>query len=48
MYIIAFVTLDVMLKQGVPGLSLTTYPFSISTDEHVPLRFLYDKTLYHD
>jgi len=30
---------------GVPNLSLTMYPISISTDEHVPLKFLTTKTL---
>ena len=30
---------------GVPNLSLTTHPFSISTDEHVPLKFLMIKRL---
>jgi len=28
---------------GVPNLSLTMYPLSISTDERVPLQFLNDK-----
>ena len=28
------------LRAGVPNLSLTMYPFSISTDEHVPLKCL--------
>jgi len=27
-------------KAGVPNLSLAMYPFNISTDEHVPLKFL--------
>jgi len=25
-------------RAGVPNLSLTTYPYSISTDKHVPLQ----------
>ena len=28
------------VKQGVPNLSLTMYPFSIPTDEHVPIQHL--------
>jgi len=28
---------------GITNLSLTMYPFSISTDEHVPLKFLMTK-----
>jgi len=30
---------------GVPKLSLAIYPFSISIDEHVPLKFLMTKRL---
>jgi len=30
---------------GVPNLSLTIYPFSISTDEHVPLKCLVTKRI---
>jgi len=30
-------------RTGVPNLSLTMYPFSIPTDEHVPLKFLMTK-----
>jgi len=32
-----------LFKSGVPNLSLTMYPFSISTDENVPLKFLMTK-----
>jgi len=31
-------------KAGVPKLSLAMYPFSISIDEHVPLKFHMTKT----
>jgi len=30
-------------KPGVPNISLTMHPFSISTEEHVPLNFLKTK-----
>jgi len=30
---------------GVPNLSLNVYPFGISTDEHVPLKFPITKSL---
>jgi len=30
---------------GVPNLSLNMYPFSISVDEHVPLKFPMTKSL---
>ena len=33
------------LRSGIPNLSLTMYPFSISTDEQVPLKFLMTKRL---
>jgi len=33
------------IRLGVPNLPLTMYPFSISTDEHVPLKFLMTKRL---
>jgi len=29
-----------LLRTGVPNLSLTMFPFSISGDEHVPLKFV--------
>ena len=32
-----------LVKTEVPNLSLTMYPFSISTDEHIPLKFLMTK-----
>jgi len=32
-------------KKGVPKLFLAMYPFSISIDEHVPLKFLMTKRL---
>jgi len=32
-------------RTGVPNLFLTMYPFSISTDEYVPLNFLTTKRL---
>jgi len=32
-------------RTGVPSLFLTTYPFSISTDEYVPLNLLTTKRL---
>jgi len=35
----------VVLDQGVPNVSLTMYPFSISTDEHVPLKSFMSKRL---
>jgi len=28
------------VRPGVPGLSLSMHPFSISTDEHVPVKYL--------
>jgi len=30
---------------GTPNLSLAVYPFSISADEHVPLKFVMTKRL---
>jgi len=33
------------LVQGIPDLFQTTYTFSISTDEHVPLKFLMTRKL---
>jgi len=32
-------------KAGVPNLILTVYPFSISTEEHLPLKLLASKML---
>jgi len=32
-------------RTGVPKLSLAMYPFSISIDEHVPVKFLTTKKL---
>jgi len=37
------VSLRLIYRSGVPNLSLTTYSFSILTDHHVPLRFLWQK-----
>jgi len=34
-----------LVKTEVPNLSLTMYPFSISTDEHIPLKFVMTKKL---
>jgi len=34
-----------MISAGVPDLFLTMYPFSILTNEHVPLKFLITKRL---
>jgi len=33
-----------LVRPEVHNLSLTMYPFSISAEEHVPLKFSYDKT----
>jgi len=35
----------VWFRTGVPELSLAMHPFSISADEHVPLKFLTTKRL---
>jgi len=37
--------LRLRFRTGVPKLSLAMYPFSISIDEHVPLKFLMTKRL---
>jgi len=42
---IIFYRLFIRLSSGVPNLFLTMYPFSISTDEHVPLKFFMAKRL---
>jgi len=39
------VCVPVSSRSDVPNLSLTMYPFSISTDEHAPLKFLMTKKL---
>jgi len=33
-------------RTGIPQLSLAVYPFSISIDEHVPLKLLITKNVY--
>jgi len=38
-------TEPVCIRLVVPNLCLTMYPFSISTDEHVPLKFRWQKIL---
>jgi len=39
------IEIQTYVRTGVPNLFLTMYPFSISTDEYVPLNFLTTKRL---